>query len=66
MTEQKYIDPEELLFTLDQLQQTTEVMARVITRLKHQLLQLQDAQNQQRESAAPAAPPLKQSGRRLH
>jgi len=65
MTEQKYIDPEELLFTLDQLQQTTEVMARVITRLKHQLLQLQDAQNQQRASA-PAAPPLKQSGRRLH
>lgn len=65
MTQHKSPDPEELLFTLDQLQQTTEVMSRVVTRLKHQLLQLQAAQNRSAEPPQ-AAPLLKQAGRRLH
>ncbi|MCP8899130.1 hypothetical protein [Gilvimarinus xylanilyticus] len=39
----KLPDPDELLFTLDQLEQTTEVMAKVVNRLKHQLQQLQAA-----------------------
>lgn len=64
-------DPEELLFTLDQLQQTTEVMSRVVTRLKHQLLQMQAAQashstsadNQTQQESSPAP---KQVNPRLH
>lgn len=67
-------DPEELLFTLDQLQQTTEVMSRVVTRLKHQLQQMQAAQtnsgaapthdNQTPQESSPAT--AKQMDRRLH
>lgn len=37
------LDPEELLFTLDQLEQTTEIMGRVVSRLKRQLMQIQEA-----------------------
>ncbi|MDO3386917.1 hypothetical protein QWI17_13810 [Gilvimarinus sp. SDUM040013] len=37
------VDPEELLFTLDQLEQTTEIMGRVVSRLKRQLMQIQEA-----------------------
>ncbi len=65
MTQHKRPDAEELLFTLDQLQQTTEVMSRVVARLKHQLLQLQAAQSHSTDTSQ-AAPALKQAGRRLH
>ncbi|WP_041523837.1 hypothetical protein [Gilvimarinus agarilyticus] len=36
-------DPEELLFTLNQLEQTAEVMGRVISRLKRQVAELAPA-----------------------
>ncbi|WP_020210845.1 hypothetical protein [Gilvimarinus chinensis] len=40
---EKKPDPEELLFTLDQLEQTSEIMAKVIARLKRQLHLLQQS-----------------------
>ncbi|MDO3382002.1 hypothetical protein [Gilvimarinus algae] len=62
-------DPEEMLFTLDQLEQTTEIMGRVVSRLKRQLQQLQQA-----APAEPAplnrtehtSPPAAKARRTLH
>ena len=59
------LDPEELLFTLDQLQQTTEIMARVVNRLKHQLHRIQEAQTVDQPGAQTAAKTAVDSGRRV-
>ncbi len=41
---EKKPDPEEMLFTLDQLEQTTEIMAKVVARLKRQLQLMQQTE----------------------
>ncbi|WP_339617464.1 hypothetical protein [uncultured Gilvimarinus sp.] len=57
-------EPEELLFTLDQLEQTTEVMSRVITRLKRQLSELSESSQQQPSHTS--SKPRGKSRRTLH
>lgn len=59
MAQQK-IDPEEVMFTLDQLEQTTEVMHRVVSRFKRQLA-LQQEQFEHRSNPDPNASPRSSS-----
>ncbi|HEY7885170.1 MAG TPA: hypothetical protein VIC08_09510 [Cellvibrionaceae bacterium] len=68
MSKPNKLDPEELLFTLDQLQQTTEIMSKVVMRLKHQLLQIQAAEAPAPESKTSQEQPTttKPLDRRLH
>ncbi|MBU2886280.1 hypothetical protein KO507_10945 [Gilvimarinus agarilyticus] len=60
------IDPQELLFTLDQLEQTTEIMGRVVSRLKRQLTLVQEARQTAATPAAEPKPPRTKPRRILH
>ncbi|UTF61344.1 hypothetical protein [Gilvimarinus sp. DA14] len=64
----KKLDPDEMLFTLDQLEQTTEIMSKVVSRLKRQLMQLQQAESDREVLSKPVseAPTPAKQRRTLH
>ena len=66
MSKSNLPDPEEILFTLNQLEQTAEVMGRVISRLKRQVTELTPATAPPKRPDRAKSPAPKPPRRTLH
>ena len=60
------VDPETILFTLDQLSQTVDVMNRVITKLRGYVQQNMEAERQRELDFGQQTPPVKIGSSGLH
>lgn len=60
------VDPETILFTLDQLSQTVDVMNRVITKLRGYVQQNMEAERQRELDFGQHTPPVKIGSSGLH